>query len=169
MNVTIASVAMASGGSFVSWSVTSEATIVRVQGSLAAKSSCGSRVKVVGPPLTVAGWVPLESHEMSNHEFATSTGSLNVTCTFASSGTSIAPSVGVVVATVGAVSGGTPVTAMSSMPTHSSVPFASVVMTRIWTIGWLFAAGGRVTLTASRAWPGSARPSRRPRTRRADW
>ena len=137
VNVTIASVAMASGGSFVSWSVTSEATMVKVHRSLGAKSSFGSRVKVVGPPLTVAGWVPLESHEMSNHEFATSTGSLNVTCEFESTGTSTAPSLGVV---AGDRRGGVRWHARDGDVVDADplvvARCASVVMTRSWTIGW---------------------------------
>src|SRR6267142_5869425 len=40
-----------------------------------------------------------------------------------------------------------PVIEMSSMPTHSSLPAASVVITRTWTSGWLSAAAGRVTFT----------------------
>src|SRR6266545_6649722 len=40
-----------------------------------------------------------------------------------------------------------PVIAMSSIPIHSSLPTASVVITRIWTRGWFSAVVGRVTLT----------------------
>ena len=36
---------------------------------------------------------------------------------------------------------------MSSMPTHSSLPTASVVIIRTWTSGWLSAAAGKVALT----------------------
>ena len=147
VNPTTTSLAMASGGSFVSWSVTCDATIVRVQSSLPAKSVAGSRVKVVGPPLTVAGWVPLPAHEMSNHEPATSTGSLNVTCRFASTG-DVDRAIGGRRAGDGRRRiGRDAVTEMSSTPTHSSIPGASVVMIRTSTTGWLFAAAGRVTLT----------------------
>src|SRR6185369_3769952 len=40
-----------------------------------------------------------------------------------------------------------PVMLMSSMPIHSSLPTASVVMMRTWTTGWLFALAGSVADT----------------------
>ena len=103
---------------------------------------------MVGPPLTVAAWVPLVStrdveprtrdiHGLAERDLQVRVdGDVDRAIARASW-----------LATVGAVSGGTPVTEMSSMPTHSSLPGASVVMTRIWTTAWLFAAEGSVTLT----------------------
>ena len=79
-----------SGGSVVSWSETCAATIVTVQLSPAAKSESGSIVKVVGPPLAAAVWVPLVAHEIEYHEPVTLTGSLKVTETFAAVATSVA-------------------------------------------------------------------------------
>jgi hypothetical protein len=60
----------------------------------------------------------------------------------------VAPAAGVVPFTVGARSPiGVPVTLMSSMPIHSSLLAASVVMILTCTTGWLPAAAGSVTLT----------------------
>src|SRR5438309_7636293 len=42
---------------------------------------------------------------------------------------------------------GVPVIEMSSIPIHSSLPAASVVMMRTWTTGWLSALAGRLTET----------------------
>src|SRR5262245_55716199 len=77
------SAAIVSGGSSVSWSVTFAATMVTVQFSLEAKSEVGSRVNVVGPPETVAAWVPDVPQTIENQEPVTFTGSLNVTEMFA--------------------------------------------------------------------------------------
>ena len=140
---------MLSGGSSVSWSVTWAATIVTVHSSLGVKSVSGFRVNVDGPPVTVPVWAPLVAHEIEFQAPDTSTGSLKVTETSASTATPVASFAGIVDWTAGAASPtiGVPVTEMSSMPTHSSLPTASVVMTRTLTIGWLFAAAGSVTLT----------------------
>src|SRR5829696_1086540 len=84
---------------------------------------------------------------MSNQLPLTSTGSSNVTERFASRATSVAPSRGEVVWTAGASSIGDATTPMSSMPTHSSLPVAFVVMIRTWTTAWSLAAAGRTTST----------------------
>ena len=96
------------------------------------KSEWG-RLKVVGPPVGATVWVPL-SQTISTVP-VTVTGSLNVTPTGALAGTFMAPLVGVVLTTVGGKSVvlGVPVIEMSSIPTHSSLPVALVVMTRNWT------------------------------------
>src|SRR5207302_3810898 len=91
-----------SGGSLVSWSVTSAATIVTVQVSPPAKSVAGSSVNVVGPPLTVAVCGPLVPHEIVYQPSATSTGSLNVIATFEPDATPVAAFAGVVAVTAGA-------------------------------------------------------------------
>src|SRR5437763_10649734 len=93
---------MLSGGSVASWSVTFAAKIVTVHVSAPAKSASGSSVKVVGPPLTVAVWPPLEPQEIENQLPATFTGSLNVIVTLLFSATSPAPLAGLVLVTVGA-------------------------------------------------------------------
>src|SRR4051794_15601393 len=117
-----------SGGSFVSWSLTFAATIVAVQDSLEAESEVGSRVKVVGPPVTAAAWVPDVAQTIENQEPVTLTGSVKVTERFEPTATSVAPFEGVVVCTAGAWSPAPAVTEISSTPTHSSEPPASVVM-----------------------------------------
>ncbi len=79
---------------------------------------------------------PLVVHEIVNVALLTATGSLKVTSMFASFGTSAPPLAGEVLLTNGAVSGGgssPPVTVMSSIPTHSSLPIASAVIQRTWT------------------------------------
>src|SRR5919109_2590909 len=98
------SLAMLSGGSLVSWSVTFPANMVAVHVSLGAKSLSGFSVKVLAPPLVVAVCEPLTKQEIENQLPATLTGSLNVTLTFASSATSLAPLAGERLATEGAVS-----------------------------------------------------------------
>src|SRR5205085_1332359 len=95
---------MLSGGSSVSWSVTEAAITVSVQDSEFAKSTSGSSVKLVGPPLTAAACVPLVAHESVYHEPVTFTGSLKVTATFAFVATPSAPPTGDVVVTDGALS-----------------------------------------------------------------
>ncbi len=112
---------MAFGGSFVSWSVTCEPRMVRLQPSPVAKSVVGSSVNVVGPPVTATGCAPLVSHASPNPPSATSTGSLNVTVRFESTATSAALSAGVVDVTVGASSGGAAVV----NPTTTSLAMAS--------------------------------------------
>src|SRR5438067_13824377 len=86
------SAAIVSGGSFVSTSWTAVAVTVTAQVSFATKFAVGSRVNVVGPPLTFAAWAPLTVHEMLNHGSTTVTGSLNVIVTLLSTGTPVAPS-----------------------------------------------------------------------------
>ena len=102
--VKVKSAAIVSGGSFVSWSVTSAPTTVTLQLSPCTKSAVGSRVNVVGPPDTVAACEPLVPHEIENHESCTSTGSLNVIETFEPTGTSLALFAGTVAETLGATS-----------------------------------------------------------------
>ena len=92
---------MLSGGSIASWSVTPLACTVTVQDSFSTKSVSGLSVNVVGPPLTVAVWLPLVTQLMSNQVPVTFTGSLKVMSTFAFTATSPAPFAGVVVVTDG--------------------------------------------------------------------
>ena len=145
------SAAMASGGSTTSWSVTAAPVTATLQVSPVARSTAGSSVKAVGPPETVAAWAPLVAQVRVRAPAARSTGSVNVTVGLTSAATPVAPSAGVVDWTAGAVSVPA-VTAMSSMPTHSSEPTASVVRMRTWRFGWSFAAGGRATLTGVTGW-----------------
>ena len=98
------SAAIASGGSFSSWSVTAAAWTVVVQRSLRTKSSVGSRVKVVPSPLTDSAWSPLRVQESENAPSAAFTGSEKVISTFASSATSASLPAGSVWLTDGAVS-----------------------------------------------------------------
>src|SRR6266550_1929095 len=92
---------MLSGGSVASWSVTFAARTVTVHVSEPTKSASGSSVKVVGPPLAVAVWPPLELHEIENQLLVTFTGSLNVIVTLLVRATSPAPFAGLVLETVG--------------------------------------------------------------------
>ena len=92
------------------------------------------------------------------------TGSVNVTLRFESTGTSIAPLVGVVDCTAGGASPAE--TTMSSTPTHSSLPTALDVMMRICTSGWLPAFAGNAALTAVTSVATPAQSSRRRRSRR---
>jgi len=77
--------------------------MVTVQFSPARKSASGSSVKVVGPPEAVAALEPL-SQLMLYQAPLTSTGSLKVISMFAARSTSVAPSRGEVLATLGAAS-----------------------------------------------------------------
>ncbi len=108
-----------------------------MQVSLGTKSLAGSRVNVVGPPLTVAVWVPLDPQEMEYQLPVTSTASLNVMLTFASTATLACPPVGLVVVTSGGWSprviwcAPSPSTVSVANPFHSvagskaSAPFGS--------------------------------------------
>jgi hypothetical protein len=75
--------------------------MVAVQLSPALKSVSGFKVKVAGPPLTVAVCAPLVAHEMLYQAPDTVTGSLKVTVMLLASATLVAPLVGTVLATVG--------------------------------------------------------------------
>ena len=77
-----------------------------MQLSPSTKFAPGSSVNVVGPPDTVAVWVPLREQERVNHEPETFTFSVNAISTLLSSGTLEAPFAGTVLATAGAASGG---------------------------------------------------------------
>src|SRR5262249_44824423 len=81
---------MLSGGSFVSWSVTWEAKIVSVHCSSATKWVSGVSVNTVGPPLTLAVWIPLTLPTMVNQAPLTFTRSSNVTGIVVSIGTLVA-------------------------------------------------------------------------------
>ncbi len=120
---------------------------VTVQDEPAGRSTIGSSVKTVGPPLSVNAWLPTTEHVMANADDGAETGSLKVTVTFAPPPTSVAPFAGVVARTDGAASAVVPVTLMLSTPIHSSEPTASVVIQRTCTIGWPAAAAGSGTLT----------------------
>ena len=74
VNRTTPSAAISFGGSMVSRSVTLAPTIVQVHDSFDENSVVGSSVKLVGPPVTVAAWAPLDAHEIENQSSATSTG-----------------------------------------------------------------------------------------------
>src|SRR4051812_2708933 len=122
---------MLSGGSTVSWSVTSAATTVTVQVSPWEKSELGSSVKVVGPPETVAVCAPLALQEIEYHEPVTLTGSLNVIETLEPTSTPEAPLGGTVEATLGATSAahdvvGEPVLRGVGAPAAKSEPLSSV-------------------------------------------
>src|SRR5919202_6073610 len=93
---------MLSGGSVASWSVTFAAKTVTVHVSEPVKSLSGSSVNVVGPPLAVAVWPPLEVHEIENQLPVTFTGSVNVIVRLLFSATLPAPSAGLVLVTAGA-------------------------------------------------------------------
>src|SRR4051794_30178422 len=112
------------GGSFASWSETCAATIVTVHVSSWAKSVSGSSVKVDGPPLTAAVWVPLVVHEMSYHPSDTSTGSEKVTLMLSPTRTPVAPSSGEVALTAGGESTSKGVRWKSSTASPSSAPGA---------------------------------------------
>src|SRR5829696_1181104 len=92
-----------SGGSTASWSETWPPATTTPQVDVAGKSVVGSSVKVVGPPLTVAGWSP-SGHVIANQVPVTLTGSLNVIVTLLSSATPVALSAGVVAVMKGAAS-----------------------------------------------------------------
>src|SRR2546421_4417565 len=85
---------MLSGGSFVSWSVTSAAKTVTVQVSLGRKFVSGSRVNVVGPPPTVAVCPSLVPQAIEYQPSATVTGSENVIVMFESTSTLLPPLAG---------------------------------------------------------------------------
>src|SRR6266498_6008733 len=121
---------MLSGGSSVSWSVTWLAITVTVHNSLYAKSVSGSNVKLVGPPLTAAGWLPLVAHKNVNQLPVTSTVSLKLIVILAAMATPIAPFDGVVLATAGAMSWlfrglGAPTTKSVGLLSVSVAPFPS--------------------------------------------
>ncbi len=90
----------------MSVSVTCAAKIERVQLSPNAKSTLGSTVKVVGPPVTSVSAtlrVPLVAQTIWNQSPATVTASVNVIVRFALSA-AVPPSAGTVAATAGAAS-----------------------------------------------------------------
>src|SRR5438445_8113835 len=92
------------GGSTVSWSVTSEANTVTVQLSRNAKSTAGSSVNVVGPPLRAAACEPLAPQTIEYQALETSTGSLKVIPMFVLKPTPTAPESGEVAVIAGALS-----------------------------------------------------------------
>src|ERR687885_1532771 len=114
---------MLSGGSVASWSVTFAAKTVTVQVSEPTKSVSGSSVNVVGPPVAVAVWPPLDVQEIENQLPVTFTGSLNVIVMLLFRATLPAPSVGLVLETVGAWS---PVLRGFGVPTLKSALLLSV-------------------------------------------
>src|SRR5919202_5717153 len=114
---------MLSGGSVASWSVTFAAKTVTVPVSEPTKSLSGSGGNVVGPPLAVAVWPPLEPHEIENQLPVTCTASLNVIVTLLARATLPAPSAGLVLVTAGAWS---PVLRGFGAPTVKSALLLSV-------------------------------------------
>src|SRR5213076_2218756 len=114
---------MLPGGSFVSRSVTFAANTVTVQLSEPTKSESGSSVNVVGPPLTVAVWPPLELQEIEYQLPVPFTGSLKVIVTLLFRATSPAPFAGLVLDTVGAWS---PLLRGFGVPTVKSALLLSV-------------------------------------------
>ena len=70
-----------------------------------ARLACGSAVKVVGPPLTTTGTLPLVSQPSTIAPACRLTGSEKVTDRLASSATDALPLAGEVAVTVGAASG----------------------------------------------------------------
>jgi len=106
--------------------------MVTVQLSPGVKSVAGSRVKVIGPPETAAGWSPEDAQEIENHPPVTLTASLKVTVRFAFAATPVAPSAGVVEATYGAASpASVGVSEKSSTARPSSAPVALKSFQRI--------------------------------------
>src|SRR5689334_10113760 len=106
----------------------------------------GLIVKVFGPPLTIAVWLPLVAQSSVNQPEARSTGSVKVTERFDPIGMFVSPLAGDVDWTSGAESSAA-IAEMSSTPTHSSGPLAFAVMILTWTALWSFAAAGRPTST----------------------
>src|SRR5439155_3147621 len=102
LNAELAS--MLFGGSTVSRSVTSEASTVTVQLSENPKSTAGSRLNVVGPPLCVAVCEPLVAQLIVYQAVETSTGSLKVIAMLVLKETSVALFRGDVAVTAGALS-----------------------------------------------------------------
>jgi hypothetical protein len=100
------SAAISSGGSITSTSEIAVDSTVTVHVSFCCRSAWGSRTNVVdGPPgETASGTLPLLVQASVNASVPAVTGSLNVTVTFVPTGTSVAPSGGVVAATNGAAS-----------------------------------------------------------------
>src|SRR6188508_3117619 len=96
--------AMLSGGSLESWSVTCAAMTVTVQVSSWLKSESGFKVKVVGPPETVAECAPLAPQLIVNQVPVTLTGSENVSVMSLPTGTPVAESAGDVTEICGAAS-----------------------------------------------------------------
>src|SRR5438309_10741816 len=94
------------GGSTVSWSVTWAARTVTVQLSENAKSTVGSSLNVVGPPVWAAACEPLVVQPIVYQGLETSTGSLNVIVMSVLKATPVAPASGEVAVTAGAVSAG---------------------------------------------------------------
>src|SRR5438552_4207786 len=92
------------GGSTVSSSVTWAARTVTVQLSENAKSTVGSSVNVVGPPVWAAACDPLVAQPIVYQGLETSTGSLNVMVMSVLKATPVAPASGEVAVTAGALS-----------------------------------------------------------------
>src|SRR5438876_10643308 len=92
------------GGSTVSSSVTWAARTVTVQLSENAKSTAGSSVNVVGPPVWAAACDPLVAQPIVYQGLETSTGSLNVIVMSVLKATPVAPASGEVAVTAGALS-----------------------------------------------------------------
>jgi hypothetical protein len=102
--------------------------MVTVQLSFGAKAGDAVSVNVVGPPDTVAVWLPLPVQAMVNHAPATFTGSLKVTLMVALVATPTAPAAGTVVVTAGALSEGQVATGLAELrgvgsPAAKSAPF----------------------------------------------
>src|SRR5690349_6142435 len=114
---------MASGGSLVSTSLTRDAVTVRVQEP--ARSSTGSTVQVVGPPVTEKAAAPLVEQSSEIAASARVTGSLKVTVGFTVPG-AVPPVAGVTAVTVGASStGGSAVQVEVWVPSPSTVSAAN--------------------------------------------
>ncbi|OGO57413.1 MAG: hypothetical protein A2Z32_04045 [Chloroflexi bacterium RBG_16_69_14] len=97
-------------------------------------------MNVIGPPVTVEGWVPLVTQTMVNHEPVTATGSANEIERLAASATPVAPAAGEVTATVGAGSTvgrgvGAPVAKSAALSSVSVAPAsarsAAIVFDRV--------------------------------------
>ena len=138
-NVASKSAAIASGGSAASRSLTWAATTVTVHDSLPPKSTSGSRVKAVGPPVTTAVCAPLEVHAIANQAPLTATGSEKVIVTSVVGSTLDAPEAGEMAATDGATSpasgSGAPAAKSAALLSVSVVPpparIAAVVLLRV--------------------------------------
>src|SRR6185436_6936548 len=116
---------MLSGGSPASWSVTCAASTVTVQVSPPVKSTVGSSVNVVGPPLRLNACDPLVVHEIVKDEADALTDSSNVTVMFVA-GNVVEALVGVVAVTDGGLSVVNDQTKFAVMLSGGSLPSLSL-------------------------------------------
>ncbi len=111
----------------VAWSATCEAKIVTVTLSPSVNGTVGVRVKLVGPPVTLAARAPLDDPTKVNQLPVTSTGVLKMSETDALGATFTAPLIGVLVEIAGttATGGALVSNVRSSIANPSSLPPSS--------------------------------------------